>query len=233
MIAQRPPAPLLDFAFSMSPLQREALRLLRQAWDAASKQAHDVWQFAVEIERLYAAGLGNTELRQMLCLGYLEHARERTTPRAEQRAFQPLHTLVLPQRTCFVLAAKGREIVARLDAETKGMVVVPATKPSQADCYFRDVPYWDSDFRELWWQDRLIKEFHRPAINQVTILKAFEEEGWPARIDDPLPQSRGIDPKVRLHDTIKSLNRHHFHSILSFRGDGSGKGVLWRKVKAN
>jgi hypothetical protein len=33
----------------------------------------------------------------------------------------------------------------------------------------------------------VVKEFKLPAPNQETILTAFQEEGWPPRIDDPLP----------------------------------------------
>jgi len=232
MIAQRPFAQQVESPLSMPPHQREALRLLRKASDAASKQARDIWQFAVEIERLYAVGLGNTDLRQLLCLGYLEHARERTTARAAQRIFQPLGTLVLPERTCFVLTTHGRELASALDADTNEVIAVPAERPT-THCWLKGVPRWDSERRQLWWQDRLIKEFRRPAGNQETVLSALEEESWPARMDDPLPPKRHIDPKVRLHDTIKSLNRHHIHSLIFFRGDGSGKGVIWTIGRGN
>jgi hypothetical protein len=46
-------------------------------------------------------------------------------------------------------------------------------------------------------------------------------------LDDPLPQTPNIDPKVRLHDTIKHLNRHHLRRGICFRGDGRGWGVRW------
>jgi hypothetical protein len=210
----------------MTALHWEALRLLLKASDAASAQGCDIWQFAVEIERLYDAGLGNTDLRQLLCLGYLEHARECTTSRSGQRIFRPLETLVLPERTCFVLTAKGRDAASSLEWEN-GITVVA---PPETRCSLRVGPHWDNEFRRLWWQGYLIKEFRRPAVNQETVLAALEEEGWPARMDDPLPQTLGIDPKVRLHDTIKSLNRHHLQSIIRFRGDGSGTGVGWMMV---
>jgi len=224
--AQRPSALRVDSLFSLTRLQREALRLLHHASEAASAQARDIWQFAVEIGQLYGAGLDNTDLRQLLCLGYLEHAWERTTDRSGQRIFRPLETLVLPKRTCFVLTAKGRDAASGLAVEKSRTVGVP----SEAHCSFKEMPRWDSESRQLWWQAYLIKEFRRPAVNQETILAALEEEGWPARMDDPLPQTPGIDPKVRLHDTIKSLNRHHLQSIICFRGDGSGTGVGWMMV---
>jgi hypothetical protein len=42
-----------------------------------------------------------------------------------------------------------------------------------------------------------------------------------------LPHSPHIEPRERLHNTIRALNRHHRHSLLRFRGDGTGEGVLW------
>ena len=38
----------------------------------------------------------------------------------------------------------------------------------------------------------------------------------PPRIDDPLPPSQNVDPKRRLHDTIKRLNRHQRSSSQHF-----------------
>jgi hypothetical protein len=224
---QRPSALRISSPLSISAPQQEALRLLRQASDAASAQACNVWQFAVEIAQLYAVGLSNTDLRQLLDLGYLNHACEHTTVRSKERIFLPLDNLMLPDRTCFVLTSKGREVATGLHAENGLSVMVPTETPSAVNGSGKRVPRWDSDSRRLWWQDCLIKEFRRPAVNQETILSALEEDGWPPRIDDPLPQTPGIDPKVRLHDTIKSLNRHHLHAILCFRGDGSGAGVGW------
>ena len=59
---------------------------------------------------------------------------------------------------------------------------------------------------------------------------AFEEEGWPAKIDDPLAPQSQQDPKRRLHDTIKCLNRNQKNELLHFRGDGTGEGILWELV---
>jgi hypothetical protein len=61
-------------------------------------------------------------------------------------------------------------------------------------------------------------------------LSAFQEDGWPHRIDDPLPPLDDIEPKCRLHDSIKRLNRHHKDRVIRFRGDGTGEGVCWEYV---
>jgi hypothetical protein len=185
----------------------------------------------VEISQLRALGLSNTELRCLLCWGYLEHAQERTTAGASQRIFQPLSSLVLPKRTCFVLKAKGREAASEFGVK-KAVGVIPSTgEPTAVHGSHPQVPRWDSGPRQLWWQDRLIKAFRRPAVNQELVLAALEEEGWPISIDDPLPQTFAIDPKVRLHDTIKALNRHHLYPVIHFGGDGRGHGILWSFVE--
>src|SRR5690242_17410220 len=84
---------------SPTPDQWKALHLLSHAWLAARAEAQDVWQFAVEIDQVRALGLSHTELRRLLCWGYLEHARERTRAGSSQRLFHRLRTLVLPKRT--------------------------------------------------------------------------------------------------------------------------------------
>ena len=88
-------------------------------------------------------------------------------------------------------------------------------------------PTWDCDRQELRLGHQVVKEFKLHSPNQVTILTAFEEEGWPPRVDDPLPPRAEIDVKQRLHDTIKSLNRSQKIQLIRFRGDGTGQGVRW------
>jgi len=201
---------------------RRALRLLCEAWDAAVAENQDIWQFAVEIGQLRALGLDHTELRCLLCRRLLEHAAESTEVGADRRTFRPLKTLVLPEQTCFVLTGKGREETscpaALIAAEQ------PTTRRARS-------PRWEGGERQLWWGKSLVKEFRVPATNQERVLAALQEEGWPMRIDDPLPPERNIDPKSRLHDTIKALNRHQRHRLLRFSGDGRGWGVCWHPAE--
>jgi len=75
--------------------------------------------------------------------------------------------------------------------------------------------------------EMVVKQFKVPAPNQEVILASFEEEGWPPRIDDPLPPQADQDSKRRLHDTIITLNRHQKNRLIRFSGDGSGEGVRW------
>jgi hypothetical protein len=89
-------------------------------------------------------------------------------------------------------------------------------------------PIWDPRRRELRVGDYLVKRFRVPAENQELILAAFQEEGWPDVIDDPLPPSPEIVPKRRLRDVITRLNGGQVTPILRFCGNGNGEGVEWR-----
>jgi hypothetical protein len=93
-------------------------------------------------------------------------------------------------------------------------------------------PRWDAAFRVLRVGNKVVKEYRLPSRNQETILEAFQEEGWPHSIDDPLPPLAEVEPKSRLHDTIKRLNRHHKDRLIRFRGDGTGEGICWEYVEA-
>ncbi len=177
----------------------------------------DVWEFAVEIRILLEVGLSLTNLRWLIFQGYVNHARERTRETDRQRQFCRVRNLACYSDTCFVLTLKGLELFR------SGAVTLHASAADRK-------PHWDGQRRKLVWGESVIKEFRLPADNQEAILSALEEEGWPSRIDDPLPQTGEQEPKVRLHDAIKGLNRRQRHRLIRFRGDGTGHGILWEPI---
>jgi hypothetical protein len=75
-----------------------------------------------------------------------------------------------------------------------------------------------------------VKQFRRQAVNQELVLSAFEDEGWPPWILDPLAPHQAQVIKRRLGETIKSLNRGHANSLIHFQGDGTGEGIQWRPL---
>jgi hypothetical protein len=85
-------------------------------------------------------------------------------------------------------------------------------------------PHWDREKSVLKLGDETIREIKRPktAKNIVAILDAFQEEGWPYKVDDPLP---GGPNGVRLARAIRSLNDNLRQ--IKFHGDGSGEGISW------
>ena len=91
-------------------------------------------------------------------------------------------------------------------------------------------PVWNADIRELSFGKHVVKRYHTPAACQELVLTAFQEEGWPARIDDPLPPGSNGNPKRRLHGVINCLNRAHRIRAIRFHGDGTGTAVLWKPL---
>jgi hypothetical protein len=93
-------------------------------------------------------------------------------------------------------------------------------------------PAWDVRSRELRVGEWLVKKFRVPARNQELVLSVFEEEGWPAYIDDPLPRKAEIVPKRRLQSVIVRLNSSQLAPILRFHGNGNGEGIGWQLLPA-
>src|SRR5215471_16780852 len=75
--------------------------LLLEAAETAQELQRDVWDFAVEIHNLRSAGLTNTDLRRLVCNGYVEQAIEITRPLEVRRTFQAAGNLMLGERSCF------------------------------------------------------------------------------------------------------------------------------------
>jgi hypothetical protein len=90
-------------------------------------------------------------------------------------------------------------------------------------------PRWDAERRTLYYGDQACKVFRQKPGHQETILQTFEDDGWPARIDDPLPGGSTADPGQRLRNAIRNLNDNQRPQSLRFRCDGR-EGVLWEPV---
>lgn len=207
-----------------------ALNLLLDSFRYARAIESNVWEFAVEIDRLQSGGATNSDLRYMISVGYAEHAAEVTPLRSRKRVFRKLQNLAFTGRTCFVLTESGdsfARLLGLIQPKSRDERKGEYDRASEAEIEQPTLPKWLRDRRELRVNDRVVKQFKVPAPNQETILAAFEEEGWPYRIDDPLPPHSDQDPKRRLHDTINKLNRHQRHTLVHFRGDGTGRGICW------
>jgi len=220
---------------------RRGIALLMQAGAYAAELKHDPWDFAVEIRTLRNAGLTDSDLRWMICKGYVQHAREITLPVESRRKFWTGGGLSFTRRSCFILTEHGREVAHELNSMLSPPIPLNYTPPAASRISLDrpsaprtpppgQTPKWDSERHEFWVENLLVKEFKLPSPNQATILMAFEEEGWPPRIDDPLPVVPSVDPKRRLNNTIKNLNRNQKHRVVRFMGDGTGEGVRWELV---
>jgi len=215
---------LLERKFSeYEPALQDGVRELRKAYELAVDANRDKWDFAVELPILRRFGLTESDFRWLVCKGIVEHAFEVAAKEGNKRKFRPTKALKFKHRTCFVLTKEFAQKVIGHDA------TVVALHPEQrARDNVELAPQWDGGRHELYLADFLVKRYRWPAKNQETVLTAFAEEQWPDEgVDDPLPPHADTDPKQRLRDTIKCLNRNQAHRLIRFRGDGTGERVIW------
>ncbi len=204
----------------------------------AEDAERDAWEFSVEMLHLNSLGLTCNSLRWLVSKGYAEHACEYEVPGQTGREFQASGELCFCKRTVFVLTDAGASFARRqLDrasnmhtGRVNGNGEVAVATPTIAHSSSPTTPTWGPQSRELRVGDVLVRRYKSSAVNQETVLAVFEEEGWPSRIDDPLPPQPGQCSKHRLHDTIKCLNRNQTQNLIRFRGDGTGEGVCWELV---
>ncbi len=222
-----------DSVQTMLPAKfRDAMALLLDAHRYSEKTNSDQWEFAVEIQQIHELGFTKNDLRFLVREHLVEHASEVTIVGHDGRQFQSTGDLTFTDRTCMVLTASG--VLAAIESSerqsdndgTRPFIVRPADETNGTV-----VPAWDPDRRVFSINGTTVKHFKWSAANQEAILAAFEEEGWPSRIDDPLPPQPEQDAKRRLSDTIKCLNRKQTNSLVHFRGDGTGEGVVWEFVR--
>jgi hypothetical protein len=133
---------------------RAALALLTRALECAQDAQANLWDFALEIGQLYAAGLTITDLRWMVVKEFVEHAAETSVHGDEHRSFTPSRGLTFLPTTCVVLTKKGAALAARANRpashENPG---ANGKSPPLASLK----PHWDAARRELALGDRMVK----------------------------------------------------------------------------
>jgi len=238
-----------DQATEICAATLSAIEQLREAYDAAFGCGKDVWDFSVELSQMQANGVETHVLRTLICKGWIIHRRETTPAQENRRTFEEVDGLALSDQSCFVISKIGYQFAksTELSKQSKesGSATMsshhsePAGQNNEGNEKFDSnqlgsssrphqtvKPIWDRERRELRLGDIVVKRFKWPAENQELVLNAFEDLGWPPRIDDPLLSHPNICPKRRLHDTLKCLNRKQVNELVKFRGDGTGLGVL-------
>ena len=199
---------------------KHALRKLLRAFRFACDCNRSRWDFAVEINELREIGISSEELRWLIGKRLVDHAEENSQTGATKRTFEAAGGFSLTGRTCFTLTDIGIELLREQR--------LSEPRHCADDSCVR--PEWDEVRHELRLGDIIVKKFKWRAANQEAILSAFEEEGWPPHIDDPLPPISEKDPKRRLSDAIKCLNRKQLNALIRFCGDGTGEGLYWEII---
>ena len=211
-----PPLEPCDSLLQPSP---ESLGELVRAFLLARRQREDRWQFAISLTGLRRAGLDDTHLRWLMLEGHVEHGLEQTEPAATERQFQHPPNVCFTRASCFVLTERGRAF-AQATASRRPTGATPSPKAAA-----RKAPCWDGDSR-LFVGRLLVKHFRQDAPAQKAILSAFQEEGWPPWIHNPLAGEGEREGEERLHDAINNLNRLQKVARLHFRVEG-GDRVYW------
>jgi hypothetical protein len=228
---QREQAACDDSTVVPGPQLDGVLRQLEHARACARDANCETWDFAVEIESLLAEGLTRSDLRWLVSKGYLEHAAESTRRGHRRRTFRSCSNLAFSKRTCFVLTEAGHALREATPAQLRPFPAQlspgVAVNPRDGAARESDTPVWDAEYRELRVRGHVVKQFRVPSPGQESILAAFQEDGWPAAIDDPLPPQPEQDTKRRLRNTIQNLNANQRIRLIRFHGDGSGERVLW------
>ncbi|MBU4270582.1 MAG: hypothetical protein KKE86_16925 [Planctomycetes bacterium] len=122
------------------------------------------------------------------------------------------------------LVRHGYSLPPDLEEHAKVSFFAPGPPNPAAKTSDSTVPAWNKDRCELTYCGTIIKRVKSASIakNVVRVLDAFQEDGWPDRIDDPLDPSKN---QQRLHETIKRLNDNL--ETIRFRADGTGQGIVW------
>lgn len=221
---------------------RAALALLAHARDCALNTRAAPWDFAVEIGELCAAGLTVTDLRWLVVKGLVAHGSETSLYGDKHRSFTRSNGFNFLATTCFVLTNKGASFARGLLQDSAAIKPAEQAKAANERSSLHGKtrswhgqtrppatpkPRWNPELRELSLGGFLVKRFLVPARNQESILSAFQEEGWPEHIDDPLIGKYGMDLKNRLNDVVFRLNRTQIEPLIRFHTNGRGNGIRW------
>lgn len=131
-------------------------------------------------------------------------------------------------RPTLMIVGSSLEVATAAAARTEGCGVVlccACLSPISDGAAPADVPSFHVATRQLTFRGVVAKRLRRDAKNLLPALEAFELEGWPEWIADPLPRGE-VDVRDRLYNTVKRLNRH-FAGMLCFECDGESSGILW------
>ena len=105
-------APRIDENF------RAGLALLWRACTYAQDAGADLWDFALEIDKLYETGLTISELRWMVAKGLVQHGQEMSLYGDPHRSFRPSDGLNFMNTTCCVLTPEGAKFAGEALTES-------------------------------------------------------------------------------------------------------------------
>jgi hypothetical protein len=201
-------------------LLARGLKLLAVAHEDAVATGDNPWQFAVPVAELLDAGLAGVDVRWIIVHGLADHAHEQPGRDRGKRVFAASGELTFARTSCLILSTEMVVAIREWSSRAaEAVAIMPVARPC-----------WDPELRILHLGGVLVKRFRGLAPSQEQILAVFQEEGWPPRIDDPLPPGTSEDLSERLHAAVRGLNRGQVARRIRFTRDGRGEGVCWVAV---
>jgi hypothetical protein len=202
------------------------LKLLAACWEARESQVPSRAR-GVPLRQFHADGVADHLLVWMLYQGHIEHLRP-DHPGEGGPGGVVAGSLVFQNSSLFCLTEWGEAFVNDFLEQLLVHGSDRAVDAAWNQLILGElVPWYDKDNRVFSWGRHELKRFRQPAGNQELVLCAAEEVVWDRWFDDPLPRRPGTNPKQRLHDTIKDLNRRQLRPLIHFEGDGTGQRVGW------
>jgi len=200
---------------------QDGMASLLRAWTLAVDARQSPAAFGLELASLRHLGLTESDLRWLICRGYVEHLLDLTLAGEPGRTMRASGALHFAPRSCFCLTQAGVEFAEQLCRPLRAPRTAAHAQATDG------VPTWHAVERRLCFAGQTLKEFATPAPNQELILTAFEEESWAAHIDDPLPPRTGVDPRMRLNKTLYRLNHSLAPPLIHFSCE-HGHTVRWQ-----
>ena len=186
----------------ISPILQAALELLLGPYEQAEESGVSVWEVAATRPSLNAQGLTDDLLLRLLDQGLVDQRLER-----------------------IVLTARGAAVARGRGDPGQGLsgphVVGELT-----------VPFYDEDLRTLSYAGRLVKRLRQQADVQEIVLRAFQRQGWPRALKNPLPKGPTIPLETRLHYAIRGLMNAQKDARIRFFRNGTACTICWEAVVA-
>lgn len=203
------------------------LELIVAYWRAQERRV-DPGDNPVPLARLRRWGVRNTVLLWMYYRAHIEQREPLWNPSTGGQEWIVRGSTRIDEGSYFVLTRPGEAFADLFLAR----VVAPLTDHDIDDAWAtlllgQLAPQYNRAGRVFRWGNHVLKHFRQPSPNQELILSAAEELDWPVWFDDPLPRGMVRNAKVRLHDTIKDLNRRQRIFLIHFMGDGTGTRLGW------
>jgi hypothetical protein len=210
---------------------QSALVLLNDATNFARDTGRDAWDYCLRLEELLSAGLTVADCRWLADKKLVE-ARDTARARGRGRGIRPLRA-TFSRSTRFVLTAAGVAFAADLCSPI-GRPRAPTGNGNPHRDWASDAmggPRWDPRLLVLQVDDIAVKEFQAKARNQLVIVSAFDTQGWPRQIDNPLDSGGPAQRAQALADAVHGLNRNLRAKVIRFHTAEKGASVRYELLR--